>query len=55
MNVYGGRNIDRISDTKGDAEMERLLVRFQPMILAAVGTIGLLFVLYLMLFKPTFG
>ena len=38
-----------------DAEMERLLVRFQPMILAAVGTIGLLFVLYLMLFKPTFG
>ena len=55
MNVYGGRTIDRIADTKDDAEMERLLSRFQPMILAVTGTVGLLLVLYLMLFKPTFG
>jgi len=55
MNVYGGRTIDKIADTKDDAEMERLLARFQPMILAVVGVGGLLIVLYLMLFKPTFG
>jgi 4-hydroxybenzoate polyprenyltransferase len=53
MNVYGGRTIDRIADTKDDAEMERLLVRFRPMILAVTGAGGLLVVLYLMLFKPT--
>jgi 4-hydroxybenzoate polyprenyltransferase len=54
MNVYGGRTIDRIADTKDDAEMERLLTRFRPMILAVTGTGGLLVILYLMLFKPTF-
>ena len=54
MNVYGGRTIDRIADTKDDAEMERLLTRFRPMILAVTGAGGLLIVLYLMLFKPTF-
>ena len=53
MNRYGGRTIDRIADTKDDAEMERLLTRFRPMILAVTGTGGLLLVLYLMLFKPT--
>jgi 4-hydroxybenzoate polyprenyltransferase len=54
MNVYGGRTIDRIADTKDDAEMERLLTRFRPTILAVTGTGGLLVILYLMLFKPTF-
>ena len=54
MNVYGGRTIDRIADTKDDAEMERLLERFRPAILAVTGTGGLLAILYLMLFKPTF-
>ncbi|TMC35561.1 MAG: hypothetical protein E6J24_03980 [Chloroflexi bacterium] len=54
MNVYGGRTIDRIGDTKDDAEMERLLTRFRPAILAVTGAGGLLIVLYLMLFKPTF-
>ncbi len=54
MNVYGGRTIDRIADTKDDAEMERLLTRFRPAILAVTGAGGLLIVLYLMLFKPTF-
>ena len=54
MNVYGGRTIDRIADTKNDAEMERLLTRFRPAILAVTGAGGLLIVLYLMLFKPTF-
>jgi len=54
MNVYGGRTIDRIADTKDDAEMERLLTRFRPAILALTGAGGLLIVLYLMLFKPTF-
>ena len=54
MNVYGGRTIDRIADTKDDAEMERLLTRFRPAILAVTGAGGLLVVLYLMLFKPTF-
>ena len=53
MNLYGGRTIDRIADTKDDAEMERLLVRFRPGLLASVGVGGLLLVLYLMLFKPT--
>ncbi len=53
MNVYGGRTIDRIADTRDDAEMERLLTRFRPAILAVTGTVGLLAVLYLMLFKPT--
>ena len=54
MNLYGGRTIDRIADTRNDAEMERLLTRFRPGILAVTGTGGLLLVLYLMLFKPTF-
>jgi 4-hydroxybenzoate polyprenyltransferase len=54
MNRYGGRTIDRIADTKDDAEMERLLARFDPWILAVTGTGGLLLVLYLMLFKPSF-
>ena len=54
MNLYGGRQIDAISDTHDDAEMERLLSRFQPMVLAVSGAGGLLVVLYLMLFKPTF-
>src|SRR5438270_3948151 len=54
MNRYGGRTIDRIADTKDDAEMERLLARFQPWILAITGSGGLLHVLYLMLFKPSF-
>jgi hypothetical protein len=53
MNRYGGRTIDRIADTKDDAEMERLLSRFRPAILAVSGTGGLLLILYLMLFKPT--
>ena len=53
MNVYGGRTIDRIADTSDDAEMDRLLVRFRPWILAVTGVGGLLFTLYLMLFKPT--
>jgi len=50
---YGGRTIDRIADTRDDAEMERLLTRFRPGILAVTGTGGLLLILYLMLFKPT--
>jgi 4-hydroxybenzoate polyprenyltransferase len=54
MNRYGGRTIDRIADTKDDAEMERLLAAFDPWILAVTGTGGLLLVLYLMLFKPSF-
>jgi 4-hydroxybenzoate polyprenyltransferase len=53
MNRYGGRTIDEIADTKDDAEMERLLSRFRPGILAVSGTGGLLLILYLMLFKPT--
>ena len=53
MNLYGGRTIDRISDTRDDVEMERLLTRFRPGILAVTGTGGLLLILYLMLFKPT--
>jgi 4-hydroxybenzoate polyprenyltransferase len=53
MNLYGGRTIDRIADTRDDAEMERLLTRFRPGILAITGTGGLLLILYLMLFKPT--
>ena len=53
MNLYGGRTIDRIADTRDDAEMERLLTRFRPGILAVTGTGGLLLILYLMLFKPT--
>ncbi|SRR5712691_4038065 len=55
MNVYGGRTIDRIADTHDDAEMERLLARFRPGILAVTGTGGLLIILYLMLFKPSPG
>lgn len=54
MNRYGGRTIDRIADTRDDAEMEKLLSHFRPWILAVTGTGGLLAVLYLMLFKPTF-
>jgi 4-hydroxybenzoate polyprenyltransferase len=54
MNVYGGRTIDRIADTRDDAEMERLLRRFRPWILAVSGAGGLLVILYLMLFKPSF-
>lgn len=53
MNLYGGRTIDRIADTRDDAEMERLLTRFRPGILAVTGTGGLLLILFLMLFKPT--
>ena len=53
MNLYGGRTIDRIADTRDDTEMERLLTRFRPGILAVTGTGGLLLILYLMLFKPT--
>ncbi|MDP9253178.1 MAG: hypothetical protein M3O80_09250 [Chloroflexota bacterium] len=53
MNLYGGRTIDRIADTRDDAEMERLLTRFRPGFLAITGTGGLLLILYLMLFKPT--
>jgi 4-hydroxybenzoate polyprenyltransferase len=52
MNVYGGRTIDRIADTADNAEMERLLSRFRPWILAVTGTGGLLVILFLMLFKP---
>lgn len=52
MNRYGGRTIDEIADTRDDTEMERLLTRFNPWILAVTGTGGLLFVLYLMMFKP---
>jgi 4-hydroxybenzoate polyprenyltransferase len=54
MNRYGGRTIDKIADATDDAEMERLLSRFDPWILAVTGTGGLLLVLYLMLFKPSF-
>jgi 4-hydroxybenzoate polyprenyltransferase len=54
MNLYGGRMIDRISDTRDNAEMERLLSRFRPWILAVSGAGGLLVILYLMLFKPSF-
>jgi len=53
MNLYGGRTIDRIADTRDDAEMERLLTRFRPGLLALTGVGGLLVILYLMLFKPT--
>ena len=42
------------ADTRDDAEMERLLTRFRPGILAVTGAGGLLVVLYLMLFKPSF-
>ena len=55
MHFYGGRTIDRIADTKDDREMERLLTRFRPGILAVTGTGGLLLILYLMLFKPSPG
>lgn len=54
MNLYGGRMIDRIADTQDDSEMERLLSRFRPWILAVTGTGGLLVILFLMLFKPSF-
>jgi 4-hydroxybenzoate polyprenyltransferase len=54
MNRYGGRMIDEIADTRDDVEMERLLTRFRPGFLAVTGTGGLLLILYLMLFKPTF-
>src|SRR5207253_4160073 len=53
MNLYGGRTIDRVADTRDDAEMERLLAQFRPMVLAITGGGGLLVILYLMLFKPT--
>jgi hypothetical protein len=53
MNRYGGRMIDRIADTRDDAQMERLLSGFNPWVLAVTGTGGLLVILYLMLFKPT--
>ena len=55
MNVYGGRTIDRIADTHDDAEMERLLTRFSPWLLAVTGAGGLLIVLFLMVFKPLPG
>ncbi len=54
MNRYGGRTIDQIADTRDDAEMERLLTRFNPWLLAITGTGGLLLILYLMMFKPSF-
>ena len=54
MNLYGGRMIDRIADTQDNAEMERLLRRFQPWILGVTGGGGLFVILYLMLFKPSF-
>jgi 4-hydroxybenzoate polyprenyltransferase len=54
MNRYGGRMIDEIADTRDDVEMEHLLTRFRPGFLAVTGTGGLLLILYLMLFKPTF-
>jgi 4-hydroxybenzoate polyprenyltransferase len=54
MNRYGGRTIDQIADTRDDAEMERLLTRFNPWLLAVTGTGGLLLILYLMMFKPSF-
>jgi 4-hydroxybenzoate polyprenyltransferase len=54
MNRYGGRMIDEIADTRDDVEMERLLTRIRPGFLAVTGTGGLLLILYLMLFKPTF-
>lgn len=54
MNLYGGRMIDRIADTRDNEEMERLLTRFRPWILAVSGAGGLLVILYLMLFKPSF-
>jgi 4-hydroxybenzoate polyprenyltransferase len=54
MNLYGGRMIDRIADTQDNAEMERLLSRFQPWILGVTGGGGLFVILYLMLFKPSF-
>jgi hypothetical protein len=54
MNLYGGRMIDRIADARDNAEMELLLSRFRPWILAVTGTGGLLVILYLMLFKPSF-
>jgi hypothetical protein len=54
MNLYGGRMIDRIADTSDNAEMERLLARFRPWILGVTGTGGLLVILFLMLFKPSF-
>jgi hypothetical protein len=54
MNLYGGRMIDRIADTADKAEMERLLSRFRPWVLAITGTGGLLVILFLMLFKPSF-
>ncbi len=55
MNVYGGRTIDRIADTHDDTEMERLLMRFRPGLLALTGAGGLLVILFLMLFKPSPG
>jgi hypothetical protein len=54
MNLYGGRMNDRIADTRDNAEMERLLTRFRPWILAVTGAGGLLVILFLMLFKPSF-
>ena len=54
MNLYGGRMIDRIADTRDNAEMERLLSRFRPWFLAVTGAGGLLVILFLMLFKPSF-
>lgn len=53
MKVYGGRTIDRIADTRDNAEMERLLSRFRRWILAVTGAGGLLLIVYLTLFKPT--
>src|SRR3989442_9539816 len=40
MNVYGGRTIDRIADTHDDNEMERLLMRVRPGLLAVAGAAG---------------
>jgi len=54
MNLYGGRMIDRIADTRDNAEMERLLSRFRPWFLAVTGAGGLLVILFLMFFKPSF-
>ena len=45
---------DRIADTRDNAEVERLLGRFRPWILEVSGAGGLLEILHLMLFKPSF-
>src|SRR5207249_5848100 len=55
MNLYGGRTIDRIADTPDDTEMERLLTRFRPGLLAVTGAGRPLLLLALMLSTPRMG